>query len=191
MKFNPFRPGNIVAPGMFVGRIDELHAIEQCLYQTSHGNPHHFLILGERGIGKSSLLMLVDGIARGAVKPLYSDDSVSFLTISVDMGGVDSQTDIIRTIARELRTILSRTDALKAKAIKTWEFLQHWEVLGVRYHAEDPRINSDDERDNLAERIIQLIESTKGSVEGVCIIVDEADRPEPHAQLGEFVKLFS
>jgi hypothetical protein len=30
---------------------------EQSLFQTKHGNPNHFIIEGERGIGKSSLFL--------------------------------------------------------------------------------------------------------------------------------------
>jgi hypothetical protein len=56
-KYNPFRPNSIVTTGMFCGRFDEMKAAEQSLFQTKHENPKHFLISGERGIGKSSLLL--------------------------------------------------------------------------------------------------------------------------------------
>jgi hypothetical protein len=65
MKFNPFRPNSIVAPGMFAGRYDEVTAIERGLHQTRNGNPKHFLIEGERGIGKSSLMLYVDYLSSG------------------------------------------------------------------------------------------------------------------------------
>jgi Cdc6-like AAA superfamily ATPase/biotin operon repressor len=191
MKFNPFKPGSIVTHGMFVGRLDELYTIEQCLYQTIHNNPQHFLIEGERGIGKSSLLTLADAIASGVVTPLRFNDKMSFLTISVDMGGVYSQLDVIKTIARELKSSLSDRETLKQKALKTWDFLQKWEILGVRYHGDTPETAPDDARDDLAAKIIQLIDDAKESIDGVFIIIDEADRPEPDAKLGEFLKLFT
>ena len=56
-KFNPFQPNKMVVPGMFTGRIEEMHTIEQCLFQAKHGNPQHFLVEGERGIGKSSVVV--------------------------------------------------------------------------------------------------------------------------------------
>lgn len=56
LKYNTFRPNNIITPGMFVGRLEEINAIERCLFQAKNGNPQHFLVQGERGIGKSSLL---------------------------------------------------------------------------------------------------------------------------------------
>jgi hypothetical protein len=192
MKFNPFRPGSIVAPGMFVGRVEELHTIEQCLFQTSRGNPQHFLVLGERGIGKSSLLMLAEAIGNGEVLPLQTSTRMSFIAISVDMGGVSSQLDIVRTIGRELKAVLESRDEIKAKAAKVWDFLTKWEVLGVRYHSEFERgIDADNERDNLAERVIQCLDSTKGVIEGMFILIDESDRPDASAKLGEFLKLLT
>jgi hypothetical protein len=55
VKFNPFQPNKIVAPGMFAGRLPEINSIEQALFQAKNGNPQHFLLQGERGIGKLSL----------------------------------------------------------------------------------------------------------------------------------------
>ena len=115
MKYNPFRPNNIVGPGMFVGRIDELHTVEQCLFQTKHGNPQHFLIEGERGIGKSSLLFITEHIARGTI-PARDNNQMKFLTISVDMGGVTSQIDIVRIIARQFKASMNEREALKASS---------------------------------------------------------------------------
>jgi len=60
MKFNPFRPNSIASSELFQGRKDEMKLIEQSLFQTKNGNPQHFLIEGERGLGKSSLFLMVE-----------------------------------------------------------------------------------------------------------------------------------
>jgi hypothetical protein len=69
-KYNPFRPDKMMPPGMFHGRVDELEFIDHCLLQTKKGNPQHFLIEGERGIGKSSLLLCEQFVAEGLI-PLW------------------------------------------------------------------------------------------------------------------------
>jgi Cdc6-like AAA superfamily ATPase len=69
VRYNPFRPGSIVSPGMFSGRYEELEGTEHALFQTKNGNPHHFLIEGERGIGKSSLLFSLQMVAKWAHRP--------------------------------------------------------------------------------------------------------------------------
>lgn len=53
---NPFRPNSPTNPEMFVGRYDEIKRIEGALKQTMANRGHSFLLLGERGIGKTSLL---------------------------------------------------------------------------------------------------------------------------------------
>jgi len=65
MRYNPFRPNSIVSPEMFHGRTEELNFIQQSLFQTRYGNPQHFLIEGERGLGKSSLSLMVNQFASG------------------------------------------------------------------------------------------------------------------------------
>jgi len=64
-KYNPFRPDKMAPPGIFCGRMDELGAIDTCLLQTKVGNPQHFLIEGEKGLGKSSPLLCEHYVAIG------------------------------------------------------------------------------------------------------------------------------
>lgn len=190
LKFNPFQPNSIVVPGMFVGRMDELDTIEQCLFQAKNGNPQHFLISGERGIGKSSLLLLVSGTAAGLVDPVHTG-KLNFLVLDVDMGGVETQLDIVKSIGRRLKTVLGQRSQLKEKAGQVWEFLSKWEVLGVRYHGVANSPDPDDARDDLVNNIIDFIASASGEIDGVFVIIDEADSPGEGAKLGEFVKLFT
>lgn len=84
MKFNPFRPGSIVGPGMFAGRIDEIKDIEKYLFQTKHGNSQSFLVIGERGIGKSSLMLFAEHVARGNVT-FNLDEKLNFLVLSLEL----------------------------------------------------------------------------------------------------------
>lgn len=67
-RVNPFRPNSPVNPGMFVGRIDELNRLESHLVQARAGNPSNFMITGERGIGKSSLLNYFKWVAEGQIE---------------------------------------------------------------------------------------------------------------------------
>ncbi len=60
---NPFRPGQPIDPKYFGGRKKELDIFEECLNYSSTGNLHHLAVMGERGIGKSSLLRKYDDLA--------------------------------------------------------------------------------------------------------------------------------
>ena len=68
MKINPFSPNSPSGTGMFAGRLKEIETIEQILLQTRADKGHGFLLLGQRGIGKTSLLNLVKFQAEGDIK---------------------------------------------------------------------------------------------------------------------------
>src|SRR3972149_8097764 len=64
MTKNPFTPGLPIDPKQFVGRKEELRIFQQSLEQCTHGNPQNLAIMGERGIGKSSLLRKFESIVK-------------------------------------------------------------------------------------------------------------------------------
>src|ERR1700722_15606913 len=129
-KFNPFRPNNIVHPGMFAGRYEELVALEKTLFQTKNGNATHFLIDGERGIGKSSLLLNLTWVAKGELPTLEDDLSFNFITVSISLDSAHSYSDIVRAIASELHREIAAREQLKEAARAAWNFLKKWEVGG-------------------------------------------------------------
>lgn len=185
MKFNPFVPNGIAFPGMFTGRIDEIEAVEQALFQTKNDNPHHLLIAGERGIGKSSLLNYADLIAKGDISD--EDLSFNFLTVSTDLAGVGSQGGVVKQIGRELKSKLKSHDKLKEKAQKVWNFVSNWEILGVSYKGREMEIDPDEALDDLVGLLDDICSS--GAFDGVVVLLDEADNPPPEANLGEFLKI--
>jgi len=64
MSRNPFTPGLPIDPKQFVGRKDEIKIFSQSLEQSFYGNPQNLAIMGDRGIGKSSLLRKFESIAK-------------------------------------------------------------------------------------------------------------------------------
>lgn len=64
MTRNPFTPTLPIDPEKFVGRKDEIKAFLLSLRQSHYGNPQNLAIMGDRGIGKSSLLRKFESIAK-------------------------------------------------------------------------------------------------------------------------------
>src|SRR5689334_20128585 len=110
-KFNPFRPGSVISPGMFVGRAEEMEAVERALLQTRDGNPQHFIIEGERGIGKSSLCLLLDYIAKGDIE-YDKGKRLSFIVVNVDLHEGMNYDDIVDAIFSELKRVIARRQPL-------------------------------------------------------------------------------
>lgn len=64
MRYNPFNPQLPAKPEFFVGRFNEIRMFEQHLSQTINGSPMNMTIGGNRGIGKTSILIKFEEIAR-------------------------------------------------------------------------------------------------------------------------------
>ncbi|WP_426266095.1 AAA family ATPase [Sphingomonas sp. LHG3443-2] len=190
MRFNPFQPNKIVNPGMFVGRLDEILKIERYLYQAKLGNPQNFFIEGERGIGKSSLLHYVSLIAKGRIA-IPDGHRFNFLLIAADAGGVSKQTDLVRAIARELKSVLAKSQAVKESLKGVFNFLTDWEILGVRYHKDKEAFDPDEAKDLLVDQLVEVADDQSLGYDGVIILLDEADAPSSDAGLGEFLKTVS
>src|ERR1700678_4285556 len=121
---------------MFAGRYEELNKLDRVLFQTKNGNPHHFIIEGERGIGKSSLLLYLDTVASGAITGL-SGSVFNFLTVNIELEPDTSYSGIISNIGRKLRRELANHNRTR-ELIKTgWDFLKKWEAFGVKYNSEE------------------------------------------------------
>src|SRR5207247_7441322 len=104
MKINPFEPFGPVNPGSFVGRLDELRRLKSALVQTRAGKPVNFMITGERGIGKTSLLLYLKHAAEGRIK--VEDAELSFLVIDTDVDQNTTQLGLISKIELGLERVL-------------------------------------------------------------------------------------
>ena len=107
-RINPFRPNSPVAPGMFVGRIDELQALEQSLVQTRAGQPKHFMLTGERGIGKTSLLNYLRWVAQGEIDGL-DGEKFKFLVLDLATGASTDHSGIRCRNFNPVATLLGGT----------------------------------------------------------------------------------
>lgn len=189
-RYNPFKPNSIAGPAMFAGRGDEIKTLDQALFQIKHGNPWHFLIHGERGIGKSSLLFCIDLVAKGKIQAWYgTEPRFNFITVSIELAPGDSLSSIVTKIGSSFSRSLDERESIKSAAKGVWEFVTRWEVMGVKY-ASDDRPDSALIED-LTDSIARAMERLKGKVDGTLVLIDEADQAPVTAHLGEFIKIFT
>jgi len=189
-KINTFRPGSVVSPGMFAGRLDEIRSIERGLVQTKAANPFHFIIEGERGIGKTSLLLLLDIIATGKVN-IFEKGALNFLVVNVELRSTTDYEDIVDSILLELKREIAETAWLMEMAKRTWGFLSKFEVYGVSFRERETNAHSGKRLDELTDTLVHLLADAGSKVDGVLILIDEADKPAPSANLGELCKLLT
>jgi len=133
-RYNPFKPNSPVYTGMFAGRLSETDRIDEILNQTKLGNPSYILIIGERGIGKSSLLLVANHFAKGMLT--WQHQKHNFLTVQVSVNDDTSLIDLARKINTSINRELEKSESAIAFCKKTWLFLQKFEIAGTKYRAE-------------------------------------------------------
>jgi len=177
---------------MFCGRADELSTIRQSLFQTKHGNPTHFLIEGERGIGKSSLMLYVDLLA---TNELPMSGKFNFISLQIELNDIDDETDIIRKIGLALKRELVRSFDVKVIAKGIYDWITNWSVLGVEYKKDKVGIDAMGAMEDLADLMARVLRdagtNSDGALDGILILIDEADAACDSANLGSFLKLFT
>jgi AAA+ ATPase superfamily predicted ATPase len=199
-KYNPFKPSGPVFRGMFVGREREIQRIDEILFQTKNANPTNILIIGERGIGKSSLLIVTNYFSKGG--QYLSEDTHNFFTVqmslSKEMTLIDFSRKLKGVFERELSKLNKELGALK----KIWEFIQRIEIAGTGLKHKNSSITEVEIVDNLIYSIVGTVNlltsydlisklGFKKEKDGVVILIDEADSASSQLNIGSFIKNLS
>ena len=91
MSGNPFNPSTTINPDNFVGRSKEIDLYIQCVEESAVGNSSHIILMGEKGIGKSSLLRKFESVT----------DHAKHLVVRRDMDtSIDSLESLVNFLIR-------------------------------------------------------------------------------------------
>lgn len=197
MKINPFSPNSPSGPGMFAGRINEITAIEKILLQTRANKGHGFLLIGQRGIGKTSLLNLVKVQAEGSIKT--NGENLNFLVIEIDITKDTTQFTLIKKIELALKRKLAKTEPTRKLFADIWSFIGKIEAAGVKINTSketDGELIFEEFSYSLADTLHRISNKTMttkfdASYDGILLIIDEADNASKELQLGSFAKLLT
>jgi hypothetical protein len=196
-KINPFKPNSPVPPGMFAGRLEEISALENGLYQTKNGNSSNFLLTGERGIGKSSLIGYIKPTAQGIITS--SDyDKFNFIVVNTVISNKSTLISFIKLLERNLKREIEKigkTEKVRGFFDDTWSFVQRLKIMDSGIDKaqvnEDLDLIIDDFSYSLSETSKRVAnpESGETAKDGIMIIVDEADNACPDLHIGYFFKV--
>jgi Cdc6-like AAA superfamily ATPase len=195
MKINPFSPNSPSGPGMFAGRIKEIVTIEQIMLQTRANKGHGFLLLGQRGIGKTSLLNLMKYQAEGFID--IKDEKFNFLVVDIDIQKETTQLQLIRKIQLALKRKLAKTEVTRKIFSDIWSFIGKIEAVGVKINTisqDDKELFFEEFCYSLADTLNRITNASEYSnfdkrYDGLIILIDEADKSNPEIDLGTFIKL--
>ena len=198
---NPFKPTSPVYKGVFSGRYNEIQRIETVMIETKKGNPTNLLIIGERGIGKTSLLLLSKFYASGDIK--INSESLNFLPVFVSL---DKRTTIPE-LARKIKISIERYLRSSKNAIQyikdVWSFIQKIEICSSKIGSTKLEVSESELFDNFTFSIIDTVKAITNEenainrlklikpMDGIIIFIDEADNSSRELDLGTFLKHLS
>ena len=188
-------PNYPINPGMFVGRLEELESLERILLQTRAGQPANFIISGERGIGKTSLLNYIRDVAQGFIP--IGEKKLKYLVVETDIDQNTTQMGLIQKIELGIRRELSKTEKIKSFLKQTWSFMQRIEAAGFAIKENNQKREAEIIIEEFAYSLADTIKrvSCPGDdglidvqYDGLLILIDEADNCSS-LNLGQFFKL--
>jgi hypothetical protein len=101
------------------------------------------------------------------------------------------KSELIKKVGAEFQRVVASQQKFKELAKGAWEFLKRWEIMGVRYSNNENGSEPHQLLDDLVHTITATLEAFGDAIDGVLILIDEADKPSAEAGLGEFSKLFT
>lgn len=128
-KYNPFKPDDPVPPDLFVGRKKEMAVIEGALRGTTQGTVRNVLVIGEKGIGKTSLAGYVSYLAEGV--EAVGKYGGQFFTVYCSLGGCQTPEDVCVAILKELHNKIRVKDAVSGVVERTKDFFDNLTGFGL------------------------------------------------------------
>lgn len=188
-RFNPFKPNHPIYTGLFAGRDTEIQKIDDSLYQTSYDNPTNLLFIGERGIGKTSLLLLAKYFSVGEV--VWEKKKHNFIPLQITINQNTTLIDFVlkfkNTLQRELHKIYKTQKIIDS----CWGFVKRLEISGFKI-SQLPEGNSEVLIDDFIHSLIDTVKSITcdkdNPKDGIVILIDEVDTASDSLKLGAFLK---
>jgi type II secretory pathway predicted ATPase ExeA len=168
---NPFRPGAIVEPEYFVGRSEEISRFNQYMRNTKDGNPHHLAILGERGIGKTSLLRYLD----------YQTKKQKCMVVRVELDpSISSLDDLVTKILADIKRAGISYSLADIGTENLKDFFQKYNIsLSLGVAKVEPRKETEIEtKIEFRYKLEEIWSKIKNKVPAVVIMIDEAEQLE-------------
>jgi hypothetical protein len=181
---------------MFVGRLQEIERLEQALVQARAQEPAHFMITGERGIGKTSLLLYLKYLAKGDIS--FNSADFRYMVLDLDVDNNTTQLGLIQRIKMHLENQLGLTEPARKFLNEAWSFLQRIRIMDSGIQAKEADSSAEVMLDEFAISLARVCERTccadaealfSARYDGILIVIDEADNCSPDLHLGSFLKL--
>ena len=182
---SPFTPGNPVPIELFVGRIEQINEVRQYIRQSTYGKQENIFLIGERGIGKSSLASFL--------RFVVTKDQ-NFLSVYVSSGGVSDVEELVRRILEQTLTEINRESDLKDKLASFLKekagYIQQVGLWGISISFNPPKSDLEYMVRNFPDTIRELWEKIKDKKRGIFIVLDDINGLSRSQRFANWYKSF-
>lgn len=181
-KRSPFTPGSPVPVELFVGRLDRIKEVVRYVEQASSGKQENVFLLGDRGIGKSSMASFLRQ---------FVTTKNNMLGLHVFLGGVSTLEEMVRHIFEQL---------LKEAQTQAWYekisqlFGKHIRQVGLFNISVTFAPPQEDLRElvmKFPESLHNLLQKLEGEKAGLFIVLDDIDALVDKAEFANWYKSFA
>ena len=188
-KTSPFTPGSPVPVEFFVGRIDQIKEVLQYIGQTLGGKQENIFLVGDRGIGKSSLASYLRH---------YVDNKTEIFGVHVFLGNVSTLEEMVHHIFEQ---ILKETKGQPwFKSIRGFfgKYIKEVDLFGVSVSFSPPEEDLKEIVRNFPEALYNILEKInnkdRGSEprkKGLFIILDDINGLVEKPEFANWYKSFA
>lgn len=180
-KESPFYPGKPVPIEYFIARISEIKRLERSIKQTLSGRNENIFIMGERGIGKSSLAGFIRYIA---------EKKYDFIGTHCFLGGVKDLNEMIRLVFQRLfQEVKEKTIFEKLKNI-FGDYVKEVKLFGMGVELTKDPSELRTILDNFLPTIREINETIKDNKKGIILILDDLNGISKVPEFANFLKSF-
>lgn len=177
--YSPFTPGQPVPVEFFVGRLNEVTILKNMVASAANGRLKVAFLLGERGIGKSSLASFVRNL---------SERDTNMLGLHTFLGGVTSLEEVVRRIFdRFLKVSIGKSWYDKVKEF-FGEHIQQVGLLDISVEFKAPSADLKRLVNDFTPALRNLINRLKGEKSGLFLIVDDINGLAGSADFSNWLK---
>ena len=187
---DPFFPNRPVKdPNLFEGRTEQIDEIVDALFQTKNQNPKHFIITGDRGIGKSSLLLQTKILSEGenSLANSYNIDlgcdKFNFISSWTDVTDGQTLENLAKCLLTDLESTVKKIFSSLKFSIDLGGFIQ------IEKNGENEKSITDIVNEFVKNLGTIYSNVHKENKDGIIIFIDELDRVSIESGVSTFFKL--
>ncbi len=180
-KESPFSPGKPVSVEYFVARSEEIQRLDRAVKQTKGGSNQNLFIMGERGIGKSSLAGIIHYLA---------EKEHDFIGSHCYLGGVRTLETMTRVIFQRLFQELTDKSLFEKLREVFGQYIRGVTLFGFGVDFTKNESELLTLLENFQPAVRKVYDTVKDTKKGLVLILDDLNGITTIPEFSEFLKSF-